>query len=285
MHVPVETVSISESTPVAHRAPDQLERLVREEAFHDQWARDTDLGSVRVREQFESAAAPENKCILRWFGDLRGKRILDLACGLGEASVYFALRGAEVTAVDLSGEMLDLCGRLGALHGVTVRRVKCGAEELDIAGESMDLVYGGNILHHCDPARVAWETRRVLRSGGKAAFYDPMPYNPIINLYRKMATRVRTTDEEPLRPGDVKVFDDYFDTVRQRKFWMTSLAVFCKFYVWDRVHPNEERYWKKVINEAHRHRWLLVPTMAIDAVLSRMWPVNLLCWNNVVLLR
>jgi len=37
--------------------------------------------------------------VRRALGDLRGKSLLDVGCGLGEASVYFALEGASVTAI------------------------------------------------------------------------------------------------------------------------------------------------------------------------------------------
>ena len=36
-----------------------------------------------------------------------GKDILDVGSGLGEASVYFALKGLNVTALDISKGMLD----------------------------------------------------------------------------------------------------------------------------------------------------------------------------------
>ena len=61
--------------------------------------------------------------------------------------------------------------------------------------------------------------------------------------------------------------------------------MFCKFYLWDRVHPNDERYWKKVIYEVEKHNRLLKTTMALDAVLTRIPPLNLLCWNNVLLMQ
>lgn len=39
-------------------------------------------------------------------GDLSGRHVLDMACGLGELSRLLASRGASVTAVDLSANML-----------------------------------------------------------------------------------------------------------------------------------------------------------------------------------
>jgi 2-polyprenyl-3-methyl-5-hydroxy-6-metoxy-1,4-benzoquinol methylase len=36
-------------------------------------------------------------------GDLTGKRVLDVGCGLGEHSLLLAWRGAQLTGVDVSG--------------------------------------------------------------------------------------------------------------------------------------------------------------------------------------
>ena len=43
-------------------------------------------------------------------GEIEGREFLDVACGSGEYSIELALRGAEhITAIDISGKMLDLC--------------------------------------------------------------------------------------------------------------------------------------------------------------------------------
>lgn len=53
--------------------------------------------------------------------NLRGQRVVDLACGYGTASRYLASLGADVTGVDLSKEMLQHARALGSgvhyIHG------------------------------------------------------------------------------------------------------------------------------------------------------------------------
>src|SRR5438046_9308753 len=92
----------------------------RESVFHDQWAASVDLKTLPVREAFEAPTALENRFILRRMGDLRGKRLLDIGCGLGESSVFFALRGAQVKATDLSAGLVAPAIQLGSLHRVDV---------------------------------------------------------------------------------------------------------------------------------------------------------------------
>ena len=42
----------------------------RESAFHDQWAQDTPLAQIRVREAFEAPTAVENRAILALMDDM-----------------------------------------------------------------------------------------------------------------------------------------------------------------------------------------------------------------------
>src|SRR4051812_39180681 len=102
-----------------------------ETQFHDEWALDTDLATVAVREAFESPTAVENKFILREMGPLAGKRLLDIGSGLGESSVYFALQGARVTASDISPRMVEIAVKLGELYGVSLDGVVSTAEDLN----------------------------------------------------------------------------------------------------------------------------------------------------------
>lgn len=62
-----------------------------EEVFHDEWAAKVDVMKIDVRKMNEACTAPEMRHIRRVLGDLKGRSLLDVGCGLGEASVYFAL--------------------------------------------------------------------------------------------------------------------------------------------------------------------------------------------------
>jgi 2-polyprenyl-3-methyl-5-hydroxy-6-metoxy-1,4-benzoquinol methylase len=105
-------------TPVT--LPDAESVFERERRFHDGWASRTSVPDVRVRAAFEAVTAPENRFVLERMGDLTGRRLLDLGSGLGEAAVYFALRGARVTATDISPEMCALALETGRRHGTEI---------------------------------------------------------------------------------------------------------------------------------------------------------------------
>lgn len=263
--------------------PGQQELHEREIEFHDKWAHDTDLGSINVREAFEASTAMENAYILKEMGDLKGKRLLDVGAGLGESSVYFALQGADVTTTDISPGMVETALSLGKKFGVKITgRVSTG-EALNAEPGTYDYVYIANLIHHIHDRRALWkQVHAALKPGGRFFSIDPVAYNPVINQYRRMATEVRTPDEMPLTRADVALAREFFPDADTRHFWISTLALFVKYAYWDRVHPNEDRYWKRIFRETNASLLWWKPLLALDHVLTRIPGLKWWSWNIVL---
>jgi SAM-dependent methyltransferase len=255
----------------------------REAAFHDAWADSTPIDDVLVRECFEAPTALENRFILSRMGNLQGKRLLDIGAGLGESSVYFALQGARVTMTDISPGMVQTGRELARRYGVEVEGIVSEAEDLGVAAETFDFVYIANTIHHVrDRDALFQKIHRALKPGGRFFSCDPLAYNPAINVYRRIATEVRTEDESPLQIGDLRLARKYFPNVQHREFWISTLLLFLKYYAVDRVHPNQDRYWKHILRETRETlRWWM-PLRAIDAALTRLPLMRWLAWNMVM---
>ncbi|MFC1681562.1 class I SAM-dependent methyltransferase [Pseudomonadota bacterium] len=255
----------------------------RERAHHDQWAEETRVADVLVHPLFEAPTAPENRFIVAHMGDLKGKRLLDIGCGLGESSVYFALKDARVTALDISPGMVDFAHRLAAYHGVSIEGLVSPAEILPAPDCSYDLVYIANLIHHVhDRDRLFTEVRRVLKPGGWFYSWDPIAYNPVINVYRRMANEVRSDDETPLTMADANLARRYFEPVNTRMFWIFTLMLFIKYYTVNGIHPNADRYWKRILSETHRSLWWWQPLRGLDALFTRIPGLRYLAWNMVM---
>src|ERR1700733_2550154 len=157
-------------------APESARHIHRKEAeFHDQWAGSVKLEEINVREAFEAPTAPENRFILKQMGDLAGKRVLDIGAGLGESSVYFAMRGANVTATDLSPQMVDTALKLAELHGVKIEGIVCAAESLNVPENSYDFIYIANTIHHVANKEILFsQIQKALRPGGRFFSWDPL---------------------------------------------------------------------------------------------------------------
>jgi len=263
------------------------EILKKEQTFHDDWAGTIKPETVLVGESFTGSTSPEGIWILQMLGDLKDKRVLELGSGAGEGAVFMAKAGADVTATDLSPGMLEVVKKVAALHNVTVNTKVCSAEELTgFANDSFDIVYAANLLHHVDIARCLDEVRRVLKPGGRAAFWDPVAHNPVINIYRNMAADVRTPDEHPIRRSDMQLFKARFSEVKYSFFWFTALLVFIRFWLIDRVHPSSDRYWKLIITREKELRPMVRVLMGIDRFILRLLPVlGWWCWNIAVVVR
>ena len=270
-------------TSEAMTQPSSNNTAQRETEFHDAWANSTSVENVLVRECFEAPTAMENQFILSRMGALKGKRLLDVGSGLGESSVYFALQGARVTMTDISPGMVQTGHEIAKKYGVEVEGIVSSAEELDVPAESYDLVYIANTIHHVQDRELLFQKiHRALKPSGRFFSFDPIAYNPVINLYRRMATEVRTEDESPLTARDLKLAKKYFPDVQHREFWISTLTLFCKYYAFDRIHPNQDRYWKRILRETPESLSWWMPLRSLDELLTRIPAVRWLAWNMVM---
>ncbi|MCU0570027.1 MAG: class I SAM-dependent methyltransferase [Oculatellaceae cyanobacterium Prado106] len=261
----------------------QDEILRKEQQFHDQWAAAIDVDGIRVKDYFEACTAPENRFILDRLGDVSGKYLLDLGCGAGENSVYFASRGARCVAADYSPGMVEVALKLAAANQVNVEGKVVNAMAIDFPDNTFDIVYASNLLHHIpDPALTIAEMYRVLKPGGVACFWDPLKHNPVINVYRRIATKVRTEDETPLDINLVKTVQSHFSKTVYDTFWIATLWIFLRFYLVEKVNPNEERYWKKIILEHDRLSHTYYRLEKADRWLKKLPLVKRFAWNIAV---
>jgi len=262
------------------------ERQQVEQHFHDRWADTIEVNSLLVKESFEAVTAVENRYAFDRLQPVAGRRLLDLGCGAGETSVYFALQCAQVVATDISPRMLEVTQALARKHQAQVVTELAAAERLPFADESFDLVFGNGVLHHVEIEAAFREIHRVLKPNGKAAFIEPLPYNPVISVYRYLAEANRTPTERPFRFKELRNARKLFRTVEHREFWLLSLYLFLHFFFVERVSPSKVRYWKKVIEDAPKYEQLVTRLYRWDNRLLR-WlpPLGRLCWNTVIIVQ
>jgi len=111
------------------------------------------------------------------FDGYAGKKLLEVGCGIGTDLVRFAKGGAEVTGVDLSETALELAENNARHANVTMRLELANGEDMPIADDAFDVVYGHGVLQYtAEPQKMVAECRRVLRTDGVAIF---MVYNRI----------------------------------------------------------------------------------------------------------
>ena len=162
-----------------------------------------------------------------FLGDLRGQRVLEYGCGLGETSVLLARSGADVFAFDISPTSVALTGKRARAEGVEVDAMVAAGETLPYATEFFDVVFGIAVLHHLDPGVAAPELRRVLKSGGKAVFAEPLGTNPLLRFARDHLPYPQKTPrgaDRPLTYDDIRCWGEGFASVSYREVQLFSMT-------------------------------------------------------------
>jgi len=112
-----------------------------------------------------------------------GQRILDLGSGTGSLARGFARRGARVTALDISEDLLAQARALAAEEGVAVETLCAPAEDSGLAAASFDVVSAGQCWHWFARPKAARQARRLLATGGKLLIghfdWIPLPGNMV----------------------------------------------------------------------------------------------------------
>ena len=266
------------------KRPSFMNDISFEKKFHNDWAKKVDINSIDVLRNNEVCTAPEMRYIIKKLGNLRGRTLLDIGCGLGEASVYFAMKGAIVTSSDLSPGMLEITSKFAEINNVSIHQHLANAEKLKLSlKKKFDIVYAGNLLHHVNIKNMILNLKPHIKNGGLFVSWDPMAYNPLINIYRYIAKDVRTPDEHPLKIKDLRLIDKSFDRVEKKYFWFFTLIIFIIMAVFQRRNPNKERFWKVILEEGDKWRWLYNPLEKLDNFFLFLFPpLKLLCWNVVI---
>lgn len=274
----------SKNTPHIFYDGRSIKRFYDEEHLSDDWVKSTDVKMINVVKMNESCTAPEMRYITERLGDIKGKSVLDIGCGLGEASVYFALKGARVTAMDISHYMTDTALALAKANGVTIRVHQSSIEHFSLPKREMfDIIYVGNLFHHVDIDKALERVVTYLKPKGILVCWEPVDYNPVINVYRKIATQVRSKDERPIRVEDLNKFRQYFGYVETHWYWLTTLIIFVIMAISGR-NPNKIRYWKAVVLEGDKWKWMYTPLEGLDRKLLTFIPsLRFLCWNVVII--
>lgn len=105
-----------------------------------------------------------------------GDRVLDVACGNGNAALAAARRFADVTGLDYVPALLERARGRSAADGLSLDLREGDAEELPFEDGAFDVVLSTfGVMFTPDQARAASELARVCRSGGRIALASWTP--------------------------------------------------------------------------------------------------------------
>lgn len=139
-------------------------------------------GDLQEADQFHSGGTAATVDLIRATGIGPGTRVLDVGSGIGGAARAFAARGAEVTAVDLTEEFVELARELNHSSGLgdSITSLCAAGEDTGLEPGSFDVATMLHVgMNLADKASVFAEVHRLLVPGGVFGIYDLMGSNDL----------------------------------------------------------------------------------------------------------
>jgi 2-polyprenyl-3-methyl-5-hydroxy-6-metoxy-1,4-benzoquinol methylase len=124
-----------------------------------------------------------------------GMKVLELGCGAGYFTRELARSGADILAVDLSPELLEIARR--DCSAPRVRYEIQNACAMTYGDAVFDSVIGSSVLHHLEIEEALGEIHRVLKPGGSIYFTEPNMLNPQIALQKNVPWIKRKLGDSP----------------------------------------------------------------------------------------
>jgi SAM-dependent methyltransferase len=124
-----------------------------------------------------------------------GMSVLELGCGTGYFTRELARSGAEIVAIDVSPELLEIASANCSVPNVGYEIQN--AYELSYPDAVFDSVVGSSVLHHLEIERAVREIYRVLKPGGRISFTEPNMLNPQIAVQKNVPWVKRKLGDSP----------------------------------------------------------------------------------------
>jgi ubiquinone/menaquinone biosynthesis C-methylase UbiE len=104
------------------------------------------------------------------FDNWRGKKALEIGCGIGTDAVNFARAGANYFGVELSEESLNICKERFKVLGLEGSFLSGNAENLDdfLSERDFNLIYSFGVIHHSpNPQKIFQQLPKFLKENGE----------------------------------------------------------------------------------------------------------------------
>ncbi|HEY7000302.1 MAG TPA: class I SAM-dependent methyltransferase [Candidatus Udaeobacter sp.] len=129
-------------------------------------------------------------------GHLRpGMAVLELGCGTGTFTRELAQSGADIIAIDVSPELLEIARTNCSAHNVRYQTENAYA--LSHPDGAFDSVVGSSVLHHLEVEEALRNIYRVLKPGGTIFFTEPNMLNPQIAVQKNVPWVKRKLGDSP----------------------------------------------------------------------------------------
>lgn len=190
-------------------------------------------------------------------------RILDYGCGTGALAIALAGKGHQVDGFDLSDKGIEIAAKAAERSGVEEKTnfVVANAEELPYPDETFDLVIGKAVLHHTIKYEgTDGELHRILKTGGRAIFFEGGAGNPLIALARSFTIKDSQGDV-PLNFRRITKFSKKFSRLTIEGYFFLYMLKRLGYYSSDESLPDKG---KNKLGKTLFFRFFLQACLAFD---------------------
>ena len=124
-----------------------------------------------------------------------GMTVLELGCGAGYFTQELARSGADIVAIDVSPELLEIARTNCSAPNVQYEIENAYALSYDDA--VFDSVVGSSVLHHLEIEKALRDIYRVLQPAGAIYFTEPNMLNPQIAIQKNVPWIKRKLGDSP----------------------------------------------------------------------------------------
>lgn len=150
-----------------------------------------------------------------------GTKLLDIGCGAGQLTIPAALKGIDVTGLDLASNLVDQANKRAAAEGLKIDIRQGDAEALPFADATFDMTMSliGSMFAP-RPELVASEMARVCKPGGKIIMGNWTPEGHVGQMFKIIGKHVPPPSYFPspvLWGNEEKVRERFADKVTDLK--------------------------------------------------------------------
>lgn len=158
----------------------------------------TDAPVSGIRATVRAGRTAMRDMLLSWLpGDMTGLRVLDAGCGTGALAVEAALRGAHVTAIDISGQLVGIARERAPadLEGGSIDW--CVGDMLDPGLGAFDHVIAMDSLIHYPQADIVATIAALAARTHRSITFTFAPRTPALTVMHTVGKLLPRADRAP----------------------------------------------------------------------------------------
>jgi ubiquinone/menaquinone biosynthesis C-methylase UbiE len=116
------------------------------------------------------------------FNEMKGKKVLEIGCGMGSHAALFARSGANYIGIDITSKAVETTNKRLELFSINqnAKAIQVDAENMPFESNTFDFVWSWGVIHHSsNTEKIVSEIYRVLKPDGEVK----------VMIYNKNSTR------------------------------------------------------------------------------------------------